>query len=694
MTLPASGAISFSNINTELGNSATAQISLNDAAVRTMFGIASGAIDMNTGHGKCSCTTPFGSTSFVLPGTYSWVAPAGIKTISVVAVGGGSGGAYRNYICNVSGGGGGGGGGLGYKNNITVTPGTSYTVVVGAGGGPNAAGGNTYFISTSTVMGGRSAYICSSYRGDGGTYVGDGGGNGGTSYTPAGGYQAAGGSGAGGYSGRGGKGWIGCNACADGAGGGGGGGIGGNAYQVGGGGGGVGIWGQGPSGTRGTDNNTGAPAYVDNKGGNGGSYGVKGGVGNCYYKGSYSGSACAYPNAGNGGLFGGGGGGQNKLTICPTNPPIGPGCGSNGALRIIWPGKKRQFPSTCTSVAADFGSIAFVKPGLYSWVAPPYVTSVSVVAIGGGAGGGTRGLHQYYGAGGGGGLGWKNNISVTPGSSYTVHVGKGGWGTTGYNPNTYSPTCCGVQGAGINGQSSYFGGNYTAYDDGNGCTATVKGFGARRTDTWNGTTNVNGGTGSGYNAPYSHGIYKGDGGGNGGQGVYYCGGGGGAGGYAGKGCIYPYSGGSGAGGGCVGNGCAGYGGGGGGGAISRNNSGTYAGGSGGGGTGIYGQGSNGAGGVASINTTATGGGGGSGGTSGASVTVLPNCGTARGGKGGLYGGGGGSGGSGTTYAGSGCCVYASGLTNVQIGGDGGDGAVRIVWPGTVRSFPSTCVGAP
>ena len=58
MTLPASGAISFSNINTELGFTSTAQISLNDANVRTLFGVASGAIDMNTGHGKSNTSLP------------------------------------------------------------------------------------------------------------------------------------------------------------------------------------------------------------------------------------------------------------------------------------------------------------------------------------------------------------------------------------------------------------------------------------------------------------------------------------------------------------------------------------------------------------------------------------------------------------------------------------------------------------
>jgi hypothetical protein len=56
MTLPASGQITLNQVNVELGNSGTAQIGMNDAAVRALFGIPSGEIEMSDGYGKSSET--------------------------------------------------------------------------------------------------------------------------------------------------------------------------------------------------------------------------------------------------------------------------------------------------------------------------------------------------------------------------------------------------------------------------------------------------------------------------------------------------------------------------------------------------------------------------------------------------------------------------------------------------------------
>lgn len=71
----------------------------------------------------------------------------------------------------------------------------------------------------------------------------------------------------------------------------------------------------------------------------------------------------------------------------------------------------------------------YTTPGTYTWVAPSNVTNVSVVCVG--PGGSTRDVtSQAEQAAGAGALAWKNNISVSPGSSYTIQVGSTDYGTS------------------------------------------------------------------------------------------------------------------------------------------------------------------------------------------------------------------------------------------------------------------------
>jgi hypothetical protein len=249
---------------------------------------------------------------FTTPGTYSWTAPAGVTSVSAVAVGGGGSG-------NISGGG--GGGGLGWKNNIPVVPGQTYTVQVGSAGTTGydidgVAGGESYFINTSTVAGfgglGRRGLYYEDPLGQGGGYVGDGGGNGGRS---RGGptfnnYYYYGGGGAGGYSGDGGAGGEyrgqGDTVAAVGQPGQGGGGAGGHGVRYAdpgpdpnGDGGGVGIYGIGASGS--TNGDPGS-----------------GGVGK---------------------LYGGGAQGASESVSLNTGRS-----GGGGAVRIIW-GSEASFPN-------------------------------------------------------------------------------------------------------------------------------------------------------------------------------------------------------------------------------------------------------------------------------------------------------------------------------------------------------------
>jgi hypothetical protein len=74
---------------------------------------------------------------FTEPGTYTWIAPSGVTEVNGLVIGGGGGGgggsgrtAYAGYYT----GGGGGGASKAVYRWLPVTPGNSYTVVVGDGG--------------------------------------------------------------------------------------------------------------------------------------------------------------------------------------------------------------------------------------------------------------------------------------------------------------------------------------------------------------------------------------------------------------------------------------------------------------------------------------------------------------------------------------------------------------------------------
>lgn len=278
-------------------------------------------------------TTVTGQEAYTSSGSFNWECPDNVYSVCVVCVGAG-GGSTRDEQ------GAGGGGGLGWKNDIAVQPGETYSVVVGARGTPanpgNYAGngGDSYFIDTQTCRGqggggtGRDNNGNANragYGGEGGGFTGDGGGNGGSggdgnrsSLSDTG--QSCGGGGAGGYSGNGGYGghhtssW---GTGGNGSGGGGSGGYAGSSEGYGGGGGGVGLNGEGTSGT--VSSSSGGAG----RGGSGG----QNGTGNVNQDQDVP-----------GGDYGGGAGSNDQYGSY----------GGVGGVRIIW-GPDRAFPATNTS---------------------------------------------------------------------------------------------------------------------------------------------------------------------------------------------------------------------------------------------------------------------------------------------------------------------------------------------------------
>ena len=568
---------------------------------------------------------PAGETVYTTAGTYTFIVPEGVTQVAAVCVGAGhsstSGGdsgnsSFGSYIIAEAG---------GKTYNGGMTYGGIYYPLPSTKSGTNSSGGGS---------GGNGGYGGSNYGGGGG--------------------------GTGGYSGAGGN----FNSAGQGGGGGGGASTAGDSGWYASGGGGVGLFGQGTSG----------PAPVLNSG-----YGTHGGPGR---PGSGGGEGTNSQTSGAGGDYGAGagaftgdGGGAGALvygnniavtagqsitvtvgapdrskTAFPAN-----GAGG-GAVRVVWARAStnitRIFPSTNVGelfgdsplvtpfTLVPAGQQEFTTPGTFSWVAPSGVTTVSVVAVGGGAGG-------YANSGGAGGeLRYINNVSVTPGQSYTVVVGGGGRHFLTDDQDR--------------GNASSF----STVIQANGGGIPYNWPSGPNTDITNNSKRTAGFGGTGFL------------GGQGGQGTSgYGGGGGGAGGYSGVG-------GNGTNGG-AGNATAGQGGAGGGGGTSGvpyngSNGGPIQGS--GGGVGLLGESTSGAAGsnfttLESV-TAAINGGGGSGGSRSAKFwpgqqindTTQADM---------TYGGGGGSGGNG------------------NISNAGASGAVRIIWSGnsgTLRSYPSTGTG--
>jgi len=306
---------------------------------------------------------------YTIPGTYTWVCPPDVYSVSVVCVGAGSQGQYVNSISSPTiGYWGGGGGGTGWKNNITVIPGTSYTVFVGLAATyspPMNANysEDSYFISNLTVLGGKGT--SGSMGGTGGTYLGDGGGMGGAGALGASSSSGGGGGGTGGYTGAGGAG--GATNGFPGVGGGGGGG-GGSYYDTDiwntGTGGGVGIYGIGTNGTGGIFHGT----YPDNRNGSSGSL--------------LLGNTVAYGNGGAMSFY------RSTLGVPSW---VSTARAGSGAVRIIWPGNLRQFPGTRTTNERDIlvttlnlpdvvvtqGTTVSVTPVVASRGVSPYTYTIS-----------------------------------------------------------------------------------------------------------------------------------------------------------------------------------------------------------------------------------------------------------------------------------------------------------------------------
>lgn len=89
-----------------------------------------------------------------------------------------------------------------------------------------------------------------------------------------------------------------------------------------------------------------------------------------------------------------------------------------------------------TSLDIVDGTQAFTTSGSGLWTVPSGVTNIGFMAIGGGGAGPAASIGHYSSGGGGGAIGFKNNITVTPGQTISFSIGAGGSGASGNGGNT------------------------------------------------------------------------------------------------------------------------------------------------------------------------------------------------------------------------------------------------------------------
>lgn len=264
---------------------------------------------------------------------------AGSYVIEYLIVGGGGGGG------RIVGGGGGAGGYI--AGSTTISPSVAYSIVVGAGGSPQAAGAlpaagtgsNSSFYSLTAIGGGGGA----GYNGNIGTYSGASGGSGGGAWAPN-----PGGSGTAGQGNSGGTG------------------VANGSYydETSGGGGGAGA--SGSSGNSSASGNGGAGTTWSNGttyagGGGGGAANGPGATKTAGSAGSGGGGAGGNPNGGSGSANtgGGGGGGAGHSTVGT------PGTGGSGVVIIRYVGAQRGTGGTVTS-SGGYTYHTFTTSGTYT----------------------------------------------------------------------------------------------------------------------------------------------------------------------------------------------------------------------------------------------------------------------------------------------------------------------------------------